>query len=65
MSLPADEWAALARDVFHCPPDNLDVQVVLQRIQETDTCENLNSPVRVYIDTEGYYSILVHEKEEP
>src|SRR5437870_3804639 len=47
LSLTDDQWAALARDVFHCPPDNLDPETVLMKIQETDSCRNLDSPVEV------------------
>ena len=32
LSFPHDRWAELARDVFHCGPDNLDVETVIQKI---------------------------------
>ena len=53
----------LARDVFHCDPDNLDVETVIQKIEETNTCENLDPPVRVRIDQEGWFSVLVYEEK--
>ena len=61
MSLPDETWATIARDVFHCPPDNLDVPTVLAKVQETDTCRNLDSPVDVFIDVDGYYTVLVFD----
>ena len=61
LSLSEETWATIARDVFHCPPDNLDVPTVLAKIQETDTCRNLDSPVDVFIDVDGYYTVLVFD----
>ena len=31
---------------------------------ETDTVSNLDSPVEVWIDSEGYHTIEVYDKEE-
>lgn len=63
LSLPHDRWAELARDVFHCDPDFLDVETVIQKIEETNVCANLDSPVRVHVDHDGWFSVLVYEKE--
>lgn len=63
LSLPHERWAELARDVFNCPSDNLGVETVLDKVRETDTCANLDPPVRVYIDPEGWFSVLVHEEK--
>jgi hypothetical protein len=67
LSLPDETWATIARDVFHCPPDNLDVPTVLAKVQETDACRNLDSPVEVQIDPAGCYTVLVYDnsKEAP
>src|ERR1700682_4158569 len=62
LSLPHDRWTELARDVFHCDPDNLDVETVIQKIEMINTCENLDAPIRVYIATDGYFSVLVFEE---
>ena len=61
LSLPDDQWAALARDVFDCKPDDLDPETVLCRVQETNTCRNLDSPVEIYVDPDGYYTLFIHE----
>ena len=58
LSLDDKQWAQLAADVFNCPPDHLDVETVLAKVQETDTCSNLDSPVQVYIDPTGKYRVL-------
>jgi hypothetical protein len=63
LSLPHDRWAELARDVFHCDPDNLDVETVIQKIEETNTCANLDPPVCVHIDQDGWFSVLVYEEK--
>lgn len=59
LSLPDERWAALARDEFGVEPDHLDVETVLQRVIETDTCRNLDPPVEVWIDQGGFFSVLV------
>jgi hypothetical protein len=55
----------LARDLFGIEPNELEPDIIMQRILETNTCRNLDSPVEVYIDHEGFYSILVYEREKP
>ena len=35
-----------------CDPDNLDVETVIQKVEETNTCANLDPPVCVHIDEE-------------
>ncbi len=56
-------WAAMAEEIFECEPDHLTPETVLEKIQETNTCSNLNSPVRVWIDPEGYYTVDVYDKD--
>ena len=38
--------------------------MVMDRIRETNTCGNLNSPVEVYIDPQGIHSVLVWEDDK-
>ena len=63
-SLPDNEWAVLARDLFGTEPSDLELDIVMQRVLETNTCRNLDSPVEVYIDREGFHSILVYERKK-
>lgn len=59
-----ERFAEMAREVFDCEPDFVDVEMVLSKIQETNTCRDLRSPVEVYIDDEGYFSVEVYDSHE-
>ena len=63
-AMPASRWKAMARDVFRCEPHFVDVFTVMAKIEETDTCSDLRSPVEVWIDPEGFYTVEVHEYRE-
>ena len=63
--LTVKTWARLARDVFHCEPEFLDIETVLHKIEETNTCLNLDSPVEVAIDLNGAFTVLVYDRAEP
>ena len=65
MGLSEEAWAAIAEQVFSMDPSQLDVETVLRRIEETNTCGNLDSPVEVFIDPEGDFSVLVYESDIP
>lgn len=56
-----EEWHALAVEVFDLPGVYLTAESVLDKIRETDSCSNLNSPVEVWIDSEGYHTVLVYD----
>ena len=60
LSLTDEQWASLARDLFGIEPNDLDVEMVIQRVIETNTCRNLGAPVEIWIDQDGFYSVLVH-----
>lgn len=53
-------WGDMARHVFNCKPEHLAAESVLERIEQTNTCRSLNTPVEVYIDSEGIYSVEVY-----
>jgi hypothetical protein len=63
MCLSQETWAALAEEVFGVDPSQLDVETVLRRIEETNTCRNLDSPVEVFIDADGDFSVFVYEPQ--
>ena len=69
IGLPKAEQLAIARDVMKSPHPVLYVQSesfaadVLDRVRETDVCDDLSSPVEVYIDPEGWHSVLVYDAE--
>lgn len=54
-----DVWAEMARDIFECEPEHLTEAMVQGKIQTTDTCLDLRSPITVYIDQYRSYSIQV------
>jgi len=64
MAMSEEEFAEMTYEVFGVEPDLVDINVVMQKIRETDTCGDLRSPVDVWIDEEGYYTVNVYEKEE-
>lgn len=65
MGLSQDTWNELAERVFGVDPSQLDLSMVLAKIEETNTCRNLDSPVEVYIDPEGEFSVHVYDAEPP
>ena len=63
-NLSAKTWSRLAREIFRCEPKFLDIEAVLKKIEETNTCLNLDSPVEVAIDLDGDFSVLVYDRKE-
>lgn len=59
ISMPVDEWESMAKEVFNCEGEYLTPETVLEKIQETNTCSDLESPVEVWIDSEGNYRLMV------
>lgn len=57
------DWQSMLEDVFpNVPPARVDVDMVMAKIRETNTCRNITNPVEVYIDREGWHSVTVYEK---
>ena len=61
-NLSHETWSRLAREVFHCEPKYLDIETAVQRVVETNTCLNLDSPVEVALDPEGDFTVLVYDR---
>ena len=59
-AIPAEEWAEMCADVFGCHPDFVDIGDVLVKIEDTNTCSNLDTPVSVWIDEAGFYTVDVY-----
>lgn len=59
-SMPKKKWNRMCRDVFGVKGDLIDVETVMDKIRETNTCTDLSVPVEVWIDEEGYYTVQVH-----
>jgi hypothetical protein len=64
LQLSDETWARLARDVFDCEPEFLSIETVLQKIEETNTCLNLDPPVEVCVDADGEFTVLVYDDDE-
>lgn len=60
ISMAPEDWHLMAHEVFGVEPDRLDADTVMARVLETNTCRNLDSPVEVFIDSEGFHTILVY-----
>ena len=60
-NLSRETWSKLAREVFHCGPEYLDIETALQKIAKSNTCLNLDSPVEVAIDPDGDFTVLVYD----
>lgn len=59
-----EEWNSLAKEVFDTTGEFLTEETVLEKIEETNTCSNLSSPVSVWIDSEGYYTVEVYDSRD-
>jgi hypothetical protein len=64
VSIEKETWRELARHVFGVAPERLDVEAVFRAAVETNTCDNPICPVEVWIDPDGYYTVLVHDVGE-
>ncbi len=63
VSLSYDDWEHLASELFHIDPTYLTIENLIAKVEETNTCRNLDSPVEVFIDLEGVYTLLVYDIE--
>jgi hypothetical protein len=67
ISLPRSERVEIAREVLGSayPERVCDSEYfafdVLEKIRENNTCDDLSSPVTVYIDRGGWYSVTVYD----
>jgi len=64
ISMDDEKWNNVAKDVFdNLNPEFLTPEAVLEKIEETDTVGTLSSPVDVWIDKDGYYTIDVYDRD--
>ena len=57
-------WSRLAREIFHCEAEYLNIEAVLRLVEETNTCLNLDTPVEVAIDANADFTVLVYDRGE-
>lgn len=68
MSIDRETRALIARDLlgsagaaeWYADQEGF-IYEVMDKIRETDTCDDLSSPITVYIDPDGDYSVTVYE----
>lgn len=58
-AMPEEEWGVMCRDLFPDDPENIGVAEVLEMVRRTNTCSNLDTPVDVWIDENGYHIVRV------
>ncbi len=61
LSIQDDQCNQIAREVFGIDPQHLDPMAVLDRVRQTNTCSDLESPVQVWIDPQGSFDVLVYD----
>ena len=61
-ALSEEEWDELARDVFGCAGEGLEVYTVMDRILETNTAVlQAREATEVWIDEEGSFRVKVYD----
>jgi len=63
-AIPDEEWEEICEQVFWSKPEEVEWEDILDQIKTVNTCSNLDSPVRVWIDEQGYYTVDVHEEAD-
>lgn len=63
LAMPDDEWALMCTECFGVAPEYVSAEAVLEKIQHTNTCTDLRSPVTVWIDADGWHSVDVYDRE--
>ena len=62
LAMSERDWETMSREVFG--HKGIDVETVMDKIRQTDTCSDLSSPVTVWIDDEGYWTVDVFENSD-
>lgn len=68
VSLSVADKKRIAKEVFNVADENLEIVInsemfdfdVLEKIRENDSCDGYCSPIRVYIDPQGWLSVTVY-----
>lgn len=60
---PSLNWQEMCEDVFpDVPWEMVDIEMVMEKVRETNSCSDLRSPVEVYIDESGWHSVKVYDE---
>ncbi|KLU61770.1 hypothetical protein CEB3_c19490 [Peptococcaceae bacterium CEB3] len=52
-----ERWENMARDIFGTSPERLTVEMVLEKIEETNTASSIGAPVGIWIDPDGFFTV--------
>ena len=69
VTLDRDELSKIGVDVFGYTQEVAEIWAdsescamdIVDKVRQTDTCDSLQSPVNVYIDSDGFYSLSVYD----
>ena len=59
-SMDNNDWNNMIEDLFM--DKDVGIGDVMDLIIDTNTCANLDSPVEVWIDPEGFWTLLIYEE---
>lgn len=60
--MPEEDWCDMCEHLFPgVLPKFVEMESVMDKVRETNTCSNLSVPVRVWIDPDGYYCVEVYD----
>lgn len=62
LGIREEQWKEMCRELFKCEPENVDADMVMSKIRETNTCTDLTPPVEVWIDEERWYTVDVYDE---
>ena len=61
-SMSDDKWNEMVKEVFpDRDPECVDLDDVMTKVRQTDTCGDMSTPVVVWIDSEGFYTVDVYD----
>lgn len=63
LALEDDKEKTRIAEYLDIEPEYLTAEMVLDAIRNVDTCTDLTSPVEVWIDDDGWCTLLVYDKD--
>ena len=57
--MSVEDWESFLSDVG-LGTETTDVSLAISMAREVNTCSNINSPVEVWLDSEGYHTVKVY-----
>jgi hypothetical protein len=63
MAMPLNDWEDLSQYIFNMSGDELDIDMVINQIKNTNMCEYLTDSIQVWVDDAGKFKLKIYEKE--